>query len=131
MTEVSHTVPDTVTVSSATVDWSRPVLSDFSCDRRLLEPVEPGLVAYMSGLVNHQFDSDPEMKPQAPLHVEHAGQFDALLSAQPERLFVVDFHATWCGPCTALAQLFRFLALNTPICTFLKVCSLFRHVAHL
>jgi thiol-disulfide isomerase/thioredoxin len=56
-----------------------------------------------------------------PLDVEDEPHYEELCRADPGKLFVVLFHAAWCGPCRAFAPLFRRLALQTHTARFLKV----------
>ena len=47
--------------------------------------------------------------------------FDAALAAAGDKLVVVDFTATWCGPCQRIAPLFAQLAEENPDVVFVKV----------
>jgi thioredoxin 1 len=47
--------------------------------------------------------------------------FDKLVRNNPEKLIVVDFHASWCGPCKTIEPAFRFLSNHTPVAIFVKV----------
>ncbi|TFY66829.1 hypothetical protein EVG20_g4265 [Dentipellis fragilis] len=48
-------------------------------------------------------------------------EFDALLEAKKDSLIVVDFHATWCGPCHAIAPVFASLSQAFPNASFTRV----------
>ncbi|KAG8920682.1 hypothetical protein FRC01_000639, partial [Tulasnella sp. 417] len=44
------------------------------------------------------------------LDVTSVAQLDKLLSSNGSKLTVIDFHATWCGPCHAIAPKYAELA---------------------
>lgn len=46
-------------------------------------------------------------------------RFDELKASG--KVFVVDFHATWCGPCKTISPIFKGLAEKYPNITFVKV----------
>jgi large subunit ribosomal protein L40e len=48
-------------------------------------------------------------------------EFDQLLASAGDKIVVVDFTATWCGPCKRIAPLFEKLAQENPDMEFVKV----------
>jgi thioredoxin-like negative regulator of GroEL len=102
------------------VDWDRPELSDFGCENRVLSSVEPTVVGQLATMIHYRLGED-ELKPSPPVAVEDTAHFDKVIKDAGDKIVVVDFFATWCGPCQSLAPVFRLLAMQTPIAVFLKV----------
>ena len=57
--------------------------------------------------------------PGQVLHVKDDAEFKALVGSR--KTVIVDFSATWCGPCKAIAPLFAELAGSHPQAVFAKV----------
>ena len=56
------------------------------------------------------------------IELQDDSEFTSHLSdAGPTKLVVVDFSATWCGPCTMIAPFFKQLSVQFPNAMFLKV----------
>ncbi|KAI0673687.1 thioredoxin-like protein [Trametes maxima] len=54
-------------------------------------------------------------------HIDNTTQLDGILGKSKDKLSVIDFHATWCGPCHMIAPTFEALAKQYPNANFLKV----------
>ncbi|XP_067937133.1 uncharacterized protein [Watersipora subatra] len=69
-------------------------------------------------------DSDDPPPNDAPViqDISSAEEFRAALSAAQGKIVVVDFYATWCGPCRTAAPIFQEIANNfAKTCIALKV----------
>uniref|UniRef100_A0A3Q2WR60 Thioredoxin n=1 Tax=Haplochromis burtoni TaxID=8153 RepID=A0A3Q2WR60_HAPBU len=53
--------------------------------------------------------------------VKNLEEFQSILKEAGDKLVVVDFTATWCGPCKQIAPLFAVSGVNTDNVIFLKV----------
>ncbi|KAI0756260.1 thioredoxin-like protein [Daedaleopsis nitida] len=53
-------------------------------------------------------------------HVENTTQLDGILSKSKDKLSVIDFHASWCGPCHMIAPTFEALSKQYPKVNFIK-----------
>ncbi|CAI2343864.1 unnamed protein product [Caenorhabditis sp. 36 PRJEB53466] len=48
-------------------------------------------------------------------------EFEHLVRQHPEKVIILDFFATWCGPCKAIAPLYKELAAEHKGVIFCKV----------
>ncbi|RDB29300.1 Peptide-N(4)-(N-acetyl-beta-glucosaminyl)asparagine amidase [Hypsizygus marmoreus] len=53
-------------------------------------------------------------------HLASLSELDTILSKSKDKLSVIDFHATWCGPCHAIAPTFESLSKQYKNVNFLK-----------
>jgi thioredoxin len=62
------------------------------------------------------------------IHVSSDEQFTKQLKEAGSRLVVVDFFATWCGPCQKIAPIYENYSVKYPAALFLKVDTDALHV---
>ncbi|XP_054005072.1 thioredoxin-2 [Hylaeus anthracinus] len=55
------------------------------------------------------------------IHVENAEDLESKLASAGDKLIVIDFYATWCGPCKMIAPKIEELSKEMPDVVFLKV----------
>ena len=55
------------------------------------------------------------------MYIESKEEWDALMEESKSKLVVVDFTASWCGPCKMISPIFEQMAKDTPDVTFVKV----------
>ncbi|KAK1174969.1 thioredoxin-like [Acipenser oxyrinchus oxyrinchus] len=53
--------------------------------------------------------------------IENKGEFEEALKDAGSKLVIVDFTATWCGPCKMISPIFELLAEEHKDVVFLKV----------
>jgi len=53
-------------------------------------------------------------------HITSVSQLNSILSKDKDKLSVIDFHATWCGPCHAIAPAFEAFSKKYSTVNFLK-----------
>ncbi|XP_029470811.1 thioredoxin [Rhinatrema bivittatum] len=54
-------------------------------------------------------------------HIQTLDEFHQTLKDAGDKLVVIDFTATWCGPCKNIAPIFEQLAKQNPDVLFFKV----------
>ncbi|OWA50731.1 putative Thioredoxin [Hypsibius exemplaris] len=55
------------------------------------------------------------------IHIENKPQLDKILKEAGGKLVIIDFHATWCGPCRQIGPKFEAFSETYPDVVFLKV----------
>lgn len=55
------------------------------------------------------------------IHITNEDEYNSIFKTTPERLIIVDFSATWCSPCRAIAPKYDELSIRYSKCVFLHV----------
>lgn len=55
------------------------------------------------------------------IHVETEIEYNSIFKANPDRLIIVDFSATWCGPCRSIEPKYNELSVKHSKSVFLHV----------
>lgn len=63
----------------------------------------------------------PIDQPGAVKHVRTKADYDELISSKGNKLIVIDFTASWCGPCQQIGPKFVDMAGEFEDCTFAKI----------
>lgn len=75
----------------------------------------------LSGATNKLFSFRGGAKTVIDIHNDD--EFDDAVKSAGDGLIVVDFTASWCGPCKSIAPFYQELAAKDESVSFLKVCS--------
>eukprot|EP01083_Nonionella_stella_P255865 877635_1 len=54
-------------------------------------------------------------------YIKTDAEFQELMEKSKEKLVVIDFTASWCGPCRMIAPVFEQMAVDNPTVIFIKI----------
>lgn len=92
------------------VERAIPEISDFGCDARIVQSVQKVEINDLITATKSRMRSD-KLKPRPPIHIEDPKHLNDVFAADPDKMIVLYFAASWCGPCQAFAPVFRLLAM--------------------
>jgi thiol-disulfide isomerase/thioredoxin len=111
---------ETLKPGSRYLEWERPELSDYGCNKRTISPLGLNIIAKLASNVKYRLGKD-QLRPELPTQVEDSEHLERIFQKNQSRLLVLNFGAEWCHYCQTLAPVYRRLSLENPTALFLKV----------